>query len=209
MLPDVATQSVKQLFWDSILPQWINFHNYPTTTIKKYLDSFLLVCSNWWETYKMEFQCLWHVIITWQCSNEEYFEIKTVSLHATLRKCVNKMWTAPCFLTSCTDFRLLWTIACPSNQQMSFLALLAVQLGWLVAFFWSQERDSDCNWGLRSGLDVVEMCKRSFLLMYLAMGRRKPWRLSGFAHLISDTDGVSRVTKMANWRCFPQPSKKK
>lgn len=133
MLPDVANQSTKQLFLESILLQWLNFHNYPATIIKNYLDSLLLVCSGWCETDKMEFQCKWH-LITWQLSNTECFKIKSLRLHITLRKCVNKMLSAPCLFTSCTDFRWLLTVACPSNQQMSFLALLVAHLGWLVAF---------------------------------------------------------------------------
>lgn len=133
MLPDVANQSIKQLFFESILLQWLNFHNYPATIITNYLDSLLPVYSSWWETDKMEFQCKWH-LITWQLSNAKYFKIKSLRLHVTLRKCVNKMLSAPCLLTSCTDFTWLLTIACPSNQQMSFLALLVAQLGWLVAF---------------------------------------------------------------------------
>lgn len=133
MLPDVASQSIKQLFLESILLQWLSFHNYPATIIKDYLDSFLLVCSSWWETDKMKFQCKWH-LITWQLSNAEYFKIKSLRLHITLRKCVNKMLSAPCLLTSCTDFRWLLTVACPSNQQMSFLALLVARLRCLIAF---------------------------------------------------------------------------
>lgn len=153
MLPAVAAQSVQLLFLDSVLLQWINFRNYPTTAIRKYLDSFLLVCSSRWETGEMEFQCLWHDVIVWQRSNAECFKIKPVSLHITLRKCVNKTLSAPCLLTSCADFRLLWTVACPSNQQMSLFGTIGSAVRLLGGFFlkagkrfWLQPRPKIWSW---------------------------------------------------------------
>lgn len=67
-------------------------------------------------------------------------------------------------------------------------------------FFKRQERVCDCNCGLRSGFKWVERNKWCFLLMYPGMGRRKPWRLWHFAHLVSDRDGVSWRTRMTNWK---------
>lgn len=149
----------------------------------------------------MEFQCLWHVVITWQRSHAEYFKMKSVSLHVTSRKCVNKMLSAPCLLTSCTDFRLLWAVACPSKQQMSFLALLVAQLGWLVAFLKGRKEILIVTeaWDLA----LTEMSSWSFFLMYLATSRRKPWRLSCFARWISDSGGVSWAARMAHRGLLP------
>lgn len=67
-------------------------------------------------------------------------------------------------------------------------------------FFKRQERVCDCNCGLRSDFKWVERNKWCFLLMYSVMGRRKPWRLWHFAHLVSDRDGVSWRTRMTNWK---------
>lgn len=67
-------------------------------------------------------------------------------------------------------------------------------------FFKRQEGVSGCNWGLRSSSKGVERNKWCLLLMYLAVGRREPWRLWHFAHLISGRDGVSWRTGMTNWK---------
>lgn len=153
----------------------------------------------------MEFQCLWHVVITWQRSNAEYFKIKSVSLCITLRKCVNKMLSALCLLTSCMDFRLLWIVACPSNQQMSFFGTIGSVVRLLGGFFLVYKEEKE-NLIVTEVSNLVLMEQRwsseGFFLMNWLWEEGKPWRLSCFAHLISNRTGCPEWQEWLIGSCF-------
>lgn len=110
------------------------------------------------------------------------------------------MLSAPCLSTSCTDFRWLFNRSLSIKSADVLFGTIGSTVRVAGGFSKRQGRVSDCNWGLRSSSKGLERKKWCLLLMYVAMGRRKPWRLWHFAHLISGRDGVSWRTRITNWK---------